>query len=42
MVESFACLGRAFKAFEKNIVNKILLSPTRENIRCPKALPSVR
>ena len=24
-----------FKAFEKLLVNKILLSPIRENIRCP-------
>ena len=31
-------LGGAFKAFEKILVNKILLSPIRENIKCPKAL----
>ena len=30
-------LGGAFKAFEK-YVNKILLSPIRGNIKCPKAL----
>ena len=33
-------LGGAFKAFEKILVNKILLSPKRENIKCSKALPS--
>ena len=33
-------LGGAFKAFENFLVNKILLSPIRENIKCPKALPS--
>ena len=32
-------LGEAFKAFEKIFVNKILLSPIREDIKCPKALP---
>ena len=30
-------LGGAFKAFEK--INKILLSPIGENIKCHKALP---
>ena len=32
----------AFKAFKKILVNKILLSPMRENIKCPKALPRFR
>ena len=32
-------LGGALKAFEKIVVNKILLSPMRANIKCPKALP---
>ena len=26
----------------KKLVNKILLSPIRENIKCPKALPRFR
>ena len=32
-------LGWAFKAFGKLLLNKILLSPIREDIKCPKALP---
>ena len=27
-------------AFDKILANKILLSPKRENMKCPKALPS--
>ena len=33
-------LGGAFTAFFKILVNKILFNPIRENIKCPKALPS--
>ena len=40
-VHNGSLLGGAFKACEKIFVNKILLIPMRENVKCPKALPSL-
>ena len=32
-------LGGSLRLWKKILVNKILLSPIRENKKCPKALP---
>ena len=38
--EGFQISGWPFKASEKILVNRVLLSPIRENIEYPKGLPS--
>ena len=39
MLRYFVNTGWRFKASEKILVNRVLLSPIRENIKYPKGLP---